>query len=177
MKKIIAFSGSNSSQSINQQLIEATSGLLDGVEVEILNLRNYPAPVYGIDLEMSEGFPGTMKSLKEKMSGADGFLVSTPEHNGSMPAVLKNTIDWLSRMDQKAFQEKPTVFMSTSPGPRGGMSALEHLVAIMPFRGAIIVGSYSLGNFGDHLKDGNLTKEKASELKPILDKLSDAVNK
>ena len=175
MGKIIAFSGSNSSQSINQQFVKAASGLLKDVEVEIIDLRDYPAPVYGIDLEMSDGIPSTMEALKEKMDGADGFLVSSPEHNGSMPAVLKNTIDWLSRMEQKVFQEKPTVFMSTSPGPRGGVSALEHLVAIMPYRGANIVGSYSLGSFGEHVVNGVLSEGKALELQPILDELSKAV--
>jgi NAD(P)H-dependent FMN reductase len=175
MSKIIAFSGSNSSQSINQQFINATAPLINGVEVEVIDLRDYPAPLYGIDLEVSDGIPSSMQSLKNKLQEADGFLISSPEHNGSMPAVLKNTIDWLSRIEQKVFDDKPTVFMSTSPGPRGGMSALEHLVAIMPYRGAKIVGSYSLGSFGENVVDGKLSKEKQTELLPILSELVKAV--
>jgi len=176
MSKIIAFSGSNSGQSINQQFINATVPLFKGAEVEVIDLRDYPAPLYGIDLEMSEGIPASMQSLKEKLREADGFLISSPEHNGSMPAVLKNTIDWLSRIEQKVFDEKPTVFMSTSPGPRGGLSALDHLVTIMPYRGAKIVGSYSLGNFGENVVDGVLSEEKKTELLPILNKLVNAVS-
>jgi chromate reductase, NAD(P)H dehydrogenase (quinone) len=175
MSKIIAFSGSNSSNSINQQFIHATVNLLDNVDVEVIDLRDFPAPVYGIDLELSDGFPQSMQDLNVKLAEADGFIISSPEHNGSMPAVLKNTIDWLSRIEQKVFNNKPTMFMSTSPGPRGGASALEHLVAVMPYRGANVIGSYSLGSFGDHVVDGSLSSEKQSELIPILNNLISAI--
>ena len=69
----------------------------------------------GIDLELESGIPANMVALKETLKQADGFIVATPEHNGSMSAVLKNTIDWLSRIEQKVFDDKPTIFMSTSP--------------------------------------------------------------
>ncbi len=176
MKKILAFSGSNSSESINQKLINAVVEHLSGVEVEVLNLRDYPAPVYGIDLEKEDGFPEQMQALLLKMDDADGYLVSSPEHNGSMPAVLKNTVDWLSRMGKKTFQEKPTLFLSTSPGARGGASALDHLLTIMPYRGAKIVGGYSLGSFHEHYLEGVLSEEKIKEIQPLLDKLVEAVN-
>lgn len=175
MSKILAFSGSNSKDSINQQLVHAVAPLVEGHEVEVISLRNYAAPVYGIDLEVEEGIPDSMKSLKEKMKEADGFIVSTPEHNGSMSAVLKNTIDWLSRIEQKVFDDKPTVFMSTSPGPRGGASALEHLVAVMPYRGASIVGHYSLGSFGDHYSSGSLDDTTVLEVKEVLKSLIESI--
>lgn len=158
MKKIIAFSGSNSSQSINQQLITIVAKYIKNVEVEIIDLRDYPAAVYSIDDEIKNGFPSTIEGLHEKIGKADGFIVSSPEHNGSMPAVLKNTIDWLSRMGRKVFNEKPTVFLSTSPGPRGGMSALQHLLAIMPYQGADVIGGHSIGSFQDKIANGELIK-------------------
>lgn len=173
MKKIIAFSGSNSKASINQQLVEAIAN--KHTNIETISLRDYEAPIYGIDLEMESGIPETMKSLKDLLKTADGFIVSSPEHNGSMPAVLKNTIDWLSRIDQKVFDDKPIVFLSTSPGPRGGASALEHLVAVMPYRGANIVGSHSQGSFQDHYNNGELSEELLSALKPIISKLEEAL--
>lgn len=175
MSKILAFSGSNSKNSINQQLVHAVATLVEGHEVEVISLRDYTAPVYGIDLEVEEGMPQAMQSLKDKMREADGFIVSTPEHNGSMSAVLKNTIDWLSRIEQKVFDDKPTVFMSTSPGPRGGASALEHLVTVMPYRGANIVGHYSLGSFGDHYNDGSLDETTSLEIKKVLNKLIESI--
>lgn len=177
MKKILAFSGSNSKNSINQQLIVLSTSLIgaDHLEVEVINLRDYEAPIYGIDKEIEDGFPESMKKLKAKFDATDGFMISTPEHNGSMPAVLKNTIDWISRMGGKVFQDKPTVFFSTSPGARGAATALDHLVTIMPYCGAKIVGHYSLGEFGAHVKEGALNPEKEQEIKVIVDRLIDAL--
>ena len=115
-KRILAFSGSNSKNSINQKLVQATAELVESNEVEVIDLRDYDAPLYGIDLETEKGIPESMKKLSAKMGSVDGYIISTPEHNGSMSALLKNTIDWLSRIEQKAFQNKRTVFLSTSPG-------------------------------------------------------------
>ena len=175
MSKIIAFSGSNSRKSINQQLINVISNVIENSEVEVIDLRDFDAPLYGVDREIEDGFPDSMIALNTKLSEADGFIISTPEHNGSMPAVLKNTIDWLSRIEQKVFNDKPTVFFSTSPGPRGGVSALEHLVSIMPYRGANVVGSYSLGSFGENVVDGKLNDEKALEIKKVLRKIENEI--
>lgn len=175
MGKILAFSGSNSKNSINQQLVQATADLVEGHEVEVIDLRDYVAPIYGIDLEIEEGIPASMKILSEKMKSVDGYIISTPEHNGSMSALLKNTIDWLSRIEQKAFQNKPTVFMSTSPGPRGGIAALSHLVDVMPYRGAEIVAHFALGSFGEHFIDGKLDNESSTQIKAVIRKLEEVV--
>lgn len=174
MGKIIAFSGSNSSASINQKLIESSAGLFEKHEVEVLNLRDYIAPLFSADL-LGSGIPDSMQQLKAKIDAADGILISSPEHNGSMSAVLKNTIDWMSMIDQKVFGEKPTVFLSTSPGPRGGVSALDHLVAIMPYRGAKIVGHFALGSFGEHYDDGKLDQETSELIKNEINKLEEAI--
>ena len=175
MGKILAFSGSNSKNSINQKLIRLTSELIEEHEVEVIDLRDYDAPLYGIDLEIENGIPSSMKALSEKMSAVDGYIISTPEHNGSMSALLKNTIDWLSRFEQKTFQNKPTVFMSASPGPRGGISALSHLVDVMPYRGAEVVGHYALGSFGEHYVDGSLDDESQVKIKAIIRKLEEVI--
>ncbi len=176
MKKIIAFSGSNSSTSINQQLVKFMASQLKEVEVEVLDLRDFEAPVFGTDLEAEIGSPESMKALFEKMSSADGFIVSTPEHNGYMPAVFKNTIDWLSRMGRKVFNEKPVVFTSASPGGRGGASALGQMLGVMPHQGAKIVGSHSVGSFFDNFKDGSLIDGEDKEaIKKILSELEATV--
>ncbi|MEJ6777183.1 MAG: NAD(P)H-dependent oxidoreductase [Crocinitomicaceae bacterium] len=172
-KKIIVFAGSNSKESINQKLVCSISNLHEGIEV--INLRDYQAPVYGVDMEQEVGFPELMTSLNKKLKEADGFIVSIPEHNGSMPAVFKNTIDWLSRIEPKVFNDKPTVFLSTSTGERGGASALEHVVAIMSRRGANVIGCHSQGNFQDHYSNGELSGELRSFLSPIIKKLYQAI--
>ncbi len=176
MKKIIAFSGSNSSKSINQQLIHAVAAMVEKAEVEIISLRDYSAVIYGIDEEESNGFPSAMEALKDKLGEADGFVVSSPEHNGSMPAVLKNTIDWLSRMGRKVFNGKPTVFLSTSPGGRGGASVLQHLLAIMPHQGAEVIGGHSVGNFFDKMENGTLKDgEDKEQIAALINQLENSI--
>ena len=160
MKNIIAFSGSNSSTSINQKLINIVAKYISEANVEVISLIDYPAPMYGIDEEQNNGFPESMVILQKKLAAADGYIISTPEHNGSMPAVYKNTTDWLSRIGEKIYNDKPTVFLSTSPGPRGASSALDHLVAISPFRGAKVIGGHSVGSFGDKVEDDVLINEE-----------------
>lgn len=177
MKKILAFSGSNSKDSINQKLIQSIAPYFStNIEVEILNLRDFPAPIFGVDLEKSHGFPETMQHFRQKMIECDAILLSSPEHNGSMPAVLKNTLDWISRMGSPIFQNKPLVFLSASTGARAGASVLKHLNEIMPFRGAEIVGSYGIGNFEDKIKDGVLidASDKAQIIK-LIQKLEDVL--
>lgn len=157
--KIIAFAGSNSSRSINHKLVSFVSSLATKVEVDTISLRDFEAPVFGIDMEEQDGFPASMKSLKQLFDTADGFLVSVPEHNGSMPAVFKNTIDWLSRMGSKPFQNKPTLFLSATPGGRAGILVREHLESIMQ-RGTDFVGHYGVGNFGEKFVDDKFTNEE-----------------
>lgn len=156
MKKIIAFSGSNSSSSINQKLVNIVSSYVKNAEVEVIDLRKFDAPIFSVDLEKEHGHPQSMKDLFELMSSADGFIVSSPEHNGMVPAFFKNVIDWQSRMGRKLFNDKPAVFLAASPGGRAGASVLGHLLSIMPFQGAKVVGGHGIGNFHDKLIDGEL---------------------
>ena len=156
MKNIVAFSGSNSSKSINQQLIHIAAKMVVGANVEIVNIRDYPAVVYGQDEEAENGFPASMLAFHKIMQMADGFIISSPEHNGFMPTAFKNTIDWLSRMGGKTFNDKPTVFFSTSPGPRGGATVMTQLINVMPYQGAKLIGGHSVGSFNDKVKDGQL---------------------
>ena len=153
MKKIIAFSGSNSANSINQSLIRATTKLSDKAEFQVLDLRDYPAPMYGVDEEGANGIPSKIQDLHSAMKAADGLIISTPEHNGATPAFFKNTIDWLSRIDAKLYLNKPVVFLSTSPGGRGGMTALSYFTNSAPHQGAEVIGSHSIGSFHNHVNN------------------------
>ena len=176
MKKILAFSGSNSSESINKKLLKSVIGYAERVEIELIDLRDYPAEVFGIDLEQNEGFPKSMQDLFARMREADGYLISVPEHNGSMPAVFKNSIDWISRMGGKIFDNKPVVFLSASPGGRGGASVLEHLNRIMPHRGAEIIGSYGVASFNDKWEEGRFNNsEDLAKIKELIIALENKV--
>ena len=176
MKKVLAFAGSNSKNSINHQLVQATAKMAKGFEVEVIRLTDYESPMYGMDLEAEQGIPQGTLDLKAKMEGADGFILSSPEHNGSFPAFLKNTLDWLSRAGGKTFQDKPTLLMATSPGARGGGGILVHMLQILPYAGAQVTGGFSLPSFFENFKEGDIIEEHKTKLAEELAKLNEALN-
>ncbi len=159
MKQLLAFSGSFSDSSINHDLIEFTASLLNGVEVEVIRLQNFPAPIYSKEIEKEHGIPESITALRQKFDQVDGFMLSTPEYNSSVPAGLKNTLDWISRTEGKIFQEKPVLLMSTSPGGRGGQSVLDHLSGVLPYWGAKLIGPFSLPSHQANLVDGEMTHD------------------
>ena len=175
MKKILAFSGSYSQDSINHKLAEYAGGLMNNVDMSIINLSDYESPFYSKEVESENGIPSSIKALRLLFNNADGFILSTPEYNGSIPAGLKNTLDWVSRMEGKIFQDKPVLLMATSPGARGGLSVLNHLSAVMPFWGAKLVGPFSLPKFGENFIDGEMNSEFKNELNKMLEGLNSSV--
>lgn len=149
MKKILMFSGSNSPQSINKTLIKYVAGMVGDQSSHILDLANYPMPLYGPQVEKDEGVPQNAVELYEIIHAYDAFIVSVPEHNGSMPAFLKNTLDWLSRSQNnyKVFADKPMFLLSTSPGPGGAKTALAHAADVFSRLGGNVLYEFSLPDF------------------------------
>ncbi|MEL0653585.1 NAD(P)H-dependent oxidoreductase [Pseudoalteromonas issachenkonii] len=168
MKKILTVSGSNSKNSINRTLLELASSKIEGHEVTTLDIRDYPMPFFSLDREESEGHPDAAKQIRTLFAQHDAFIISSPEHNGAIPAELKNLFDWVSRLgdlqNPMFATNKPVFLLSTSPGPRGGATNIQTLSQIMPFWGADIRGSFSLGSFYDYFVDGQLNVEKEQEL-------------
>ena len=97
--KILAFAGSTRSNSFNKRLVRAAAVMAEeaGATVTIVDLRDYPLPLYDGDLEQAEGLPEHAATLYELFKSHDALLISSPEYNSSVSAVLKNTIDWVSR--------------------------------------------------------------------------------
>jgi chromate reductase, NAD(P)H dehydrogenase (quinone) len=144
--KILAFAGSTRRDSLNKKLVQiATQGVLQtGAEATFLDLADYRLPMFDEDLEASEGLPEKALRLKEIFLAHQGLLIASPEYNGSVTAVLKNTIDWLSRPTPgeaalACFTGKVAVLMSTSPGGLGGLRGLVHLRAILGNIGVIVL--------------------------------------
>ncbi|MFT5823855.1 MAG: chromate reductase [Crocinitomix sp.] len=148
MKNIIAFSGSNSSTSINTQVLNYIAKVADGVEM--IQLTDYEIPMYGIDLEQSAGVPADIIALQEKMMAADAVIMTTPEHNSLMPAFFKNILDWLSRTGVKYLENKPVIVMSVSPGGGGGKNAGDYVQKIVGYAGANIVGRFIVPGFNQN---------------------------
>lgn len=146
--KTLAFAGSNSSQSINHQLVSYAASLCK--DVEILKLTDYPLPIYSIDLQNKDGIPENVKTLNGKIANADHIIISVCEHNGSMSAFFKNTLDWLSRQDKSFLKEKKITLLSTSPGAAGAASALAQTQKMLPYFGAEVISATSVGSFNDH---------------------------
>ena len=164
MKKIIAFAGSNSKKSINKDLVSYASSLLENVEVEVLDLNDFPVPIYGIDGETENGIPDKALEFLKKIQGADGLILSLAEHNGNFASVFKNIYDWSSRIEKEVWNNTPMLLMATSPGARGGASVLAIAKSGFPYLGGNIVADFSLPSFYDNFKDGKIVNNQLADL-------------
>lgn len=144
--KILAFSGSSRKGSFNGQLLNlaAEASLTAGAAVTCINLSNFSLPIYDADLESERGLPDNVLVLRELMMANDGFLIASPEYNGSVSALLKNTLDWCSRpaggFDGLApYRGKTAALMSASLSPFGGVRGLMALRNIMAKMGSVVL--------------------------------------
>lgn len=132
MTRILGLSGSLRQGSFNTALLRAAAGLMPpGSELVIRTLHGIP--LYDGDLEAA-GIPEPVQQLKELVTAADGLLISTPEYNNSVPGVLKNGIDWLSRPSsdiKRVFGGKPVAMIGATPGPYGTVLAQSALLPIL----------------------------------------------
>ena len=152
--KIIAFAGSNSSQSINRRLARYVASLFSSADTEVLDLNDYKMPLFSVDLEKEIETPEAIGRFLAKIASADLLIISLAENNSSFNAGFKNLFDWNSRIAPKQFQNKPILLMATSPGKRGGASVLESGKTIFPFHGAIIKDTFSLPQFYENFEEG-----------------------
>lgn len=167
--KLLAFSGSARKGSFNQTLVEiaAQGATASGADVQILNLGDYGLPVFNQDFESESGIPEGAIELKELFKASNGFLISSPEYNSSLTALLKNTIDWISRpvdgeAPLEAFTGKVAGLMAASPGGLGGLRGLVHLRAILQNINVMVVpNQMAISSAHDAFdSDGNLKNEK-----------------
>jgi NAD(P)H-dependent FMN reductase len=143
---ILAFAASTRSQSFNKKLVRiaADGARAAGAQVDVVDLRDFPMPIYDGDLEAAQGLPEKALELRRLLVAHQGFLIASPEYNGSLPALLKNAIDWTSRpVDGEdgllPYRNKVAVLMSTSPGGFGGLRGLAHVRTILANIGVIVL--------------------------------------
>jgi chromate reductase len=142
MARILAFAGSARSASLNKQLIRvAVSGArLAGAEVMVVDLRDLPMPIYDGDLEAKEGLPANAKAFKNLLKSHQGLLISSPEYNSSLPALLKNAIDWASRpLATNVLRNKPVAVIGASTGAFGAVWAQAELRKVLAAAGARVL--------------------------------------
>lgn len=159
MKKILAIGGSNSKQSINKALATYAAKQITNAQTIIADLNDYELPLYGIDAENEHGIPENATKLNELIESSDGIVISLAEHNGCYTAAFKNAYDWLSRINQKVWKNKPMLLMATSPGGRGGATVLQIAKAGFPFLGGNIIADFSLPTFHDNFSADGIKDE------------------
>jgi chromate reductase len=136
--RILAFAGSTRRESFNKRLIKiAVAGAeAAGAKVTLIDLADYPMPLFNQDLEAEKGLPPEAVALKQLFLENDGLLLSCPEYNSSITPLMKNTVDWVSRQSPgegalAAYKGKVATLMSASPGRLGGLRGLVHVRSIL----------------------------------------------
>jgi chromate reductase len=187
--KILFISGSIRQDSFNKKIIkiahQAAQSL--GADAQLVDLSEFPLPIYNGDAEAKEGLPINAKKLKEMFINSDGFLLACPEYNASVTPLLKNTIDWLSRKEPQdkvasvAFLGKVAGLISASPSGFGGNRGLRHMRDILSTLGSLVISTqvsiskaHEAFNSDGTLKDAGQKSQiesVAKELVTILNKL------
>lgn len=175
--KILAFAGSLRKDSFNKKVLKiAVQGVKEaGGEVTLIDLQEWSLPIFNQDEEAKFGIPQTAMKLKKLFREMDGLLIASPEYNSSITAVLKNTLDWVSRPhpEEKEYLEcftgKVAALVSASPGALGGLRGLVHLRSMLGNIGVIVLpNQQSISNAETAFDaNGNLkdAKKQAAVLK------------
>ncbi|MBV8793031.1 MAG: NAD(P)H-dependent oxidoreductase, partial [Pseudolabrys sp.] len=139
--KVLTICGSLRKKSFNAALVRALPDLVPSN----MTLTEAPPweliPFYNADMQDTSGFPGPVEDLAAAVRGADGVIIVTPEYNWTVPGGLKNALDWLSRMKEQPFKEKPVAIQSASQGPLGGARMQYHLRMALTYMSAFVFGT------------------------------------
>lgn len=155
---IIGFAGSNSSTSINREIVRYTLSLIgsENIQTQLLDLNDFEMPLYSIDREKQNGFPAEIDLFTSFLQQADGIVISLAEHNRSATVAMKNIFDWCSRKNLHFFNHTPVLLLSTSPGAFGGGNALAYGNKVIPNYHGNIVESMSIPKFNENFAEGQL---------------------
>jgi len=138
--RFLVMSASLRSGSLNTRLARLVADTMTekGASVDFASMEEFEAPSFNSDVERLEGLPGGADRFRQRLEATDAFVISSPEYNASLPGVLKNTIDWVSRFSPQPFNERQGLLLSASPSMGGGNRGLwslripfEHLGARM----------------------------------------------
>ncbi|MEP7077362.1 MAG: NAD(P)H-dependent oxidoreductase [Acidobacteriota bacterium] len=174
MPKILAFAGSLREHSLNKRVLNvAVEGArAAGGDVTVIDLRDYPMPIYDEDDHKQNGFDPNASKFQDLLAENDGLMISSPEYNGSIPGGLKNAIDWASRKSEKyglteVFTDKGGAIITASPGSFGGLRCLAHLRGVFSLLGVHVLPMEIAVSFAAQKFDGDgveMTDEKTKKL-------------
>ena len=159
--KILVIPGSLRTGSLNARLaaVAARELALSGAEVTRISLSDFPLPIFDGDLQAKSGVPKHAVNLKRMIGPHHGVLIVTPEYNSSVPALVKNTIDWVSRVQDthetrgQVFRERVFAIASASGGRLGGSRALAALRLILSACHATVIPNQLALPFADAAYD------------------------
>lgn len=174
--KTIAFGASSSKHSINKRFAHYTALLLNP-DAELLDLADFPLPVFSVDLEREVGIPVEAMNFISKIKSASLLVISLAEHNGSYTAAFKNLFDWTSRAEPKLFTGMKILLLSTSTGQRGGLGVMEAALIRFPVHGAQITAHFSLPKFEENFDnmEGITKPELRSKYLEIIDSIKESM--
>ena len=163
--RIFGFAGSLRKASYNRGLLRlAQASAPEGVEIETIELNDIPP--FNQDVEEA-GDPEPVRKLKERVAAADALLIVTPEYNGAMPGLLKNTLDWLSRVPRNTvLRTKTAAIMGASAGGRGSLPAQAQVRRLLDIFGCPVMEEpvVAIARAGDRFDDrGDLIDDALRE--------------
>lgn len=168
--RILVFAGSLRSGAFSVRTADAAAHQLAriGAEVTRISLGDYPLPLMDQDLEREQGVPDNALRLARHVAGHHGMLIASPEYNASIPPLLKNAIDWVSRVRRdgarpvKPFDGKVAALCSSSDGAFAGVRGLYHLRAVlMACHVEVVTPQCSIGRAGEAFdEEGRLREER-----------------
>ncbi|MEM1039351.1 MAG: NADPH-dependent FMN reductase [Pseudomonadota bacterium] len=169
MSKIMIIPGSSRDGSFNRKLATSIATCLEshGATATEVNLADYPMSIFNEDWESENGAPAEAKALATLIAEHQGVVFVTPEYNASLPPLLKNTLDWLSRdVGVKVYQNRVFALAACSPGGLGGIRVLSHIRDIMVSVGADVITPQTAvgqahGAFND---DNSLSNERSADM-------------
>ena len=178
MPKILAIAGSYRENSYNKRVLAiAAEGVrAAGGEVTVIDLRDFSLPIYDADMQEDGAFDPSALRLQDVMNEHDGFLIASPEYNGSVPGGFKNAIDWTSRANDKyktyePVKGKTAALITASPGQFGGLRCLAHLRGIFTIMGVNVLPSEIAVTFVGQKFDGDSPEMTDEKTKGLLEKL------
>ncbi len=158
--RLFALPGSRRKASHNRALLGIAAAIAEknGASVDVGELRDFDMPLYDGDLESSSGMPDGTTRLAGRIAAADGLLIASPEYNFSVPGVLKNAIDWLSRTKPMPLRGKRALLLSASPSLVGGNRGLWALRVPLELLGVhVFPDMYSLAQAHEKLDASAVT--------------------
>jgi chromate reductase len=186
--RLLFFAGSQREASFNKRLARLGAAIAEanGIAATFADLGDYPMPLYDGDLEAAEGAPENARKLKHLMGLHTGIFIASPEYNSSITPLLKNSLDWVSRIREdgespnEVYKTRVFALGSASPGGMGGLRALNTVRQVLELGlGALVLPEqFAVARAADAFEENGHLKNKDTQetFKALIQKLARAAH-